>query len=208
MTTNFTWLNEQSNRTPRCSWKVSDCIHAHWCSHYYKINLYSLATWQIITTHTFMVAENLHAWFSVRVIGWFETKICDPWRNDKQTVLKWQNRGNNELDVSPSKDLHIVYNLSRSQIVLVLPIVHARVSTEMWGHSLPQVLCTEFSSAGSIMLWTQINNSFRLPTEPLYFSTIGNWRAQNQWYNQITWNKVENTCFLSQNLVTRFADKL
>lgn len=37
----------------------------------------SLATWQI-TTHTFMVAENLHAWFSVRVIGWFETKICDP----------------------------------------------------------------------------------------------------------------------------------
>ena len=69
-----------------------------------------LATWQI-TTHTFMVVENLHAWFSVRVIGWFETKICDPWRNDQQTVWKWQlieNRGNDELHVSLSKNYRIV----------------------------------------------------------------------------------------------------
>ena len=89
-------------------------------------------------------------------------------------MLKWQNRGNNELDVSPSKDIHIVYNLSRSQIVLVLPIVHARVSTEMWGHSLPKSYAQSSAQQAALCCEHRLNNSFRLPTEPLYFSTIGN----------------------------------
>lgn len=54
------------------------------------------SNWKSALKFTFMVAENLHTRFSVRVICWFETKFCDTWKY-KNIYLYQKSEGRRNL---------------------------------------------------------------------------------------------------------------